>query len=145
MNASSLETLGLAHVGIAVPSIDAALPAWETLGYRLTDREEIASMRLQVAFLELAGGAPGGTLLELLEPTAADTPVGRFLASRRGGLHHLAFFVPDLEASLREAESRGLELIDRTPREGSHGLRIAFLHPRSFHGVLVELCQRRDA
>ena len=145
MNASSLATLGLAHVGIAVPSIDAALPAWATLGYRLTDREEIASMRLQVAFLELAGGAPGGTLLELLEPTAADTPVGRFLASRRGGLHHLAFFVPDLEASLREAESRGLELIDRTPREGSHGLRIAFLHPRSFHGVLVELCQRRDA
>lgn len=135
-----LQTLGLAHIGIAVPSIDAALPVWEMLGYRLTDREEIASMRLRVAFLERAGG---GTLLELLEPTAPDTPVGRFLESRRGGLHHLAFFVSDLEAALREADARGLELIDRTPRDGSHGLRIAFLHPRSFHGVLVELCQRR--
>lgn len=151
-----LQTLGLAHIGIAVPSIDAALPVWESLGYRLTDREEIASMRLQVAFLERsdgpgggsgltggASGATGGTLLELLEPTAPDTPVGRFLESRRGGLHHLAFSVSDLEAALREADARGLELIDRTPRDGSHGLRIAFLHPRSFHGVLVELCQRR--
>ena len=167
MSGSALHTLGLAHIGIAVPSIDASLPAWETLGYRVTDREEIVSMSLRVAFLErgAAGGgtgasageagaagrepgaaaAAGGTLLELLEPTDADTPVGRFLASRRGGLHHVAFLVPDLEAALREAESRGLELIDRTPRDGSHGLRIAFLHPRSFHGVLVELCQRRTA
>ena len=142
MSGSPLHTLGLAHIGIAVPSIDAALPAWETLGYRVTDREEIASMRLRVAFLECGAG---GTLLELLEPTDADTPVGRFLASRRGGLHHVAFLVPDLEAALREAESRGLELIDRTPRDGSHGLRIAFLHPRSFHGVLVELCERSGA
>jgi methylmalonyl-CoA epimerase len=141
---SPLDALGLAHVGIAVPSIDAALPVWERLGYRLTDREEIASMSLRVAFLEGAVAA-GGTLLELLEPTAPDTPVGRFLASRRGGLHHLAFLVGDLEAALREAEARGLELIDRTPRDGSHGLRIAFLHPRSFHGVLVELCQKRSA
>jgi methylmalonyl-CoA epimerase len=141
-----LHALGLAHVGIAVPSIDAALPVWETLGYRLTDREEIPTMSLRVAFLESSGAVvAGGTLLELLEPTAPDTPVGRFLASRRGGLHHLAFLVEDLEAALREAEARGLELIDRTPRDGSHGLRIAFLHPRSFHGVLVELCQRRTA
>lgn len=155
MTPSPLHALGLAHIGIAVPSIDAALPVWETLGYRLTDREEIASMSLRVAFLELAGAvagggaggtmAAGGTLLELLEPTAPDTPVGRFLASRRGGLHHLAFLVEDLEAALREAEARGFELIDRTPRDGSHGLRIAFLHPRSFHGVLVELCQKRTA
>jgi methylmalonyl-CoA epimerase len=145
MTTSALRTLGLAHVGIAVPSIDAALPAWETLGYRVTDREEIASMQLKIAFLEASGAdaAAGGTLLELLEPTAADTPVGRFLASRRGGIHHAAFLVPDLEAALREAAARGLELIDRTPRDGSHGLRIAFLHPRSFQGVLVELCQRR--
>ena len=130
--------LGLAHVGIAVPSIEAALPAWESLGFRLTDREEIPSMHLRLAFLESMG-----TLLELLEPTAPDTPVGRFLESRHGGLHHLAFLVHDLEHALQAAEAAGLELIDRTPRDGSHGLRIAFLHPRSFHGVLVELCQRR--
>lgn len=146
MTRSALHALGLAHVGIAVPSIEAALPAWEALGYRVADREVIASMRLTVAFLEPAGAAGGGgTLLELLEPAAADTPVGRFLESRRGGLHHLAFLVPDLEAALREAEALGLELIDRTPRDGSHGLRIAFLHPRSFHGVLVELCQKRGS
>ncbi|HET9250920.1 MAG TPA: methylmalonyl-CoA epimerase [Candidatus Eisenbacteria bacterium] len=147
MTEAALRTLGLAHIGIAVPSIDAAIPAWESLGYRVRDREAIASMGLEVAFLDSGGaeGATDGTLLELLEPTAADTPVGRFLESRRGGLHHLAFLVPDLEAALRQAEALGLELIDRTPREGSHGLRIGFLHPRSFHGVLVELCQRRNA
>ena len=136
---SAPRVLGLAHVGIAVPSIEAALPAWESLGFRLQDRETIPAMGLEIAFLEASG-----TLLELLEPTAADTPVGKFLASRKGGLHHLAFLVSDLEGALRDAEERGLELIDRTPRDGSHGLRIAFLHPRSFHGVLVELCQRRD-
>lgn len=140
MTGSPLHAMGLAHVGIAVPSIETALPAWESLGFRLADREELAAMGLRIAFLE-----GGGTLLELLEPTSPDTPVGRFLESRRGGLHHLAFLVPDLEAALREAEALGLELIDRTPRDGGHGLRIAFLHPRSFHGVLVELCQRRGA
>ena len=140
MTGSPLHVLGLAHVGVPVSSIEAALPTWEALGFRLTDREEIPSMGLEVAFLE-----GGGTTLELLEPTAPDTPVGRFLASRRGGIHHLAFFVPDLEAALEAAAARGFELIDRTPREGSHGMRIAFLHPRSFHGVLVELCQRRTA
>ena len=140
MTRSPLEVHGLAHVGIAVPSIDAALPAWESLGFVLREREAIPSMGLKIAFLEA-----GGTVLELLEPTAAGTPVGKFLASRKGGLHHIAFFVPDLEAALREAEARGHEPIDRTPRDGSHGLRIAFLHPRSFHGVLVELCQRRQA
>lgn len=140
MTGSPLHVLGLAHVGIAVPSIEAAIPAWESLGFRVSAREEIAAMGLRIAFLRA-----GGTLLELLEPTSPDTPVGRFLESRRGGLHHLAFRVPDLEAALREAEARGLTLIDRTPRDGSHGLRIAFLHPRSFHGVLVELCERRSA
>jgi len=140
MTGSPLEARGLAHVGIAVPSIEAALPAWESLGFKLQERETIPAMGLKIAFLEA-----GGTLLELLEPTAADTPVGKFLAARKGGIHHLAFLVPDLEAALREAEARGLERIDRTPRDGSHGLRIAFLHPRSFHGVLVELCQRRSA
>ena len=137
---SPLGIRGLAHVGIAVPSIDAALPAWESLGFTLQERETLPGMGLEIAFLEA-----GGTVLELLEPTAPDTPVGKFLASRRGGIHHLAFLVPDLEAALRDAEARGLELIDRTPRDGSHGLRIAFLHPRSFHGVLVELCQKRRA
>ena len=140
MSGAPVVLRGLAHVGIAVPSIDAALPSWESLGFTLRERESLPRMGLKIAVLEA-----GGTLLELLEPTAPDTPVGKFLAARKGGLHHLAFFVPDLEEALRDAEARGFELIDRTPRDGSHGLRIAFLHPRSFHGVLVELCQKRSA
>jgi methylmalonyl-CoA epimerase len=131
---------GLAHVGIAVRSIEAAIPVWvDALGFRHTDTVDFPSMMLRIAFLR-----GGSAELELLEPTDADSPVGRFLAKRGEGLHHLSFLVPDLERALREAEAAGLELIDRSPREGSHETRIAFLSPRSLNGVLVELCERRE-
>jgi methylmalonyl-CoA epimerase len=129
---------GLAHVGVAVRSIDEALPLWEKLGFRVTGREVLASMNLKIAYLEA-----GGTMIELLEPTLADSPVGRFLERRGGGIHHLAYSVPDLEAALTLAAAQGLELIDRTPRSGGHGMKVAFLHPRALGGVLVELCERR--
>ena len=132
--------LGLAHVGIAVRSIEEAVPLWvDALGFRHTDTLDFPSMMLKIAFLH-AGSAE----LELLEPTHPDSPVGRFLARRGEGLHHLSFFVPDLERALKEAEAAGLELIDRSPREGSHETRIAFLNPRTLNGVLVELCERRE-
>jgi methylmalonyl-CoA epimerase len=131
---------GLAHVGIAVRSIEAAIPVWvDALGFRHTDTVDFPSMMLRIAFLR-----GGSAELELLEPTDADSPVGRFLAKRGEGLHHLSFLVPDLERALREAGAAGLELIDRSPREGSHETRIAFLSPRSLNGVLVELCERRE-
>ena len=132
------EIVGLAHVGLAVTSLEAASARWKRLGFRVTGTETLESMRVKIAFME-----SGGSTIELLEPTDADSPVGRFLAKRGEGIHHVAFRVPDLEAALQAAEARGLELIDRTPREGSHGMKIAFLHPRSMGGVLVELCERR--
>jgi methylmalonyl-CoA epimerase len=132
--------LGLAHVGIAVRSLDATVPVWvRALGFRHTDTVDFDSMKLRIAFLR-----GGSTELELLEPTDADSPVGRFLAKRGEGLHHLSFLVPDLERALKEAEAAGLDLIDRSPREGSHETLIAFLSPRTLNGVLVELCERRE-
>jgi len=132
---------GLAHVGIAVRSLDEAVRVWvDALGFRHTDTIDFPSMMLRIAFLR-----GGSAELEILEPTHADSPVGRFLARRGEGLHHLSFLVPDLEKALKEAESAGLELVDRSPREGSHRTRIAFLSPRSLNGVLVELCERKEA
>ena len=130
--------LGLAHVGVAVSSLQEATARWKKLGFRVTGTETLESMALKIAFME-----SGDSTIELLEPTVADSPVGRFLAKRGEGIHHLSFHVPDLEAALSEAEAQGFQLIDRTPREGSHGTKIAFLHPRSMGGVLVELCERR--
>ena len=129
---------GLAHVGIAVRSRDAAVAHWGNLGFRLTGTEDLESMHVRIAFVE-----SGGLTIELLEATQPDSPIGRFLAKRGEGLHHVALYVADLEASLTRAEAQGLELIDRTPRGGSHGMKIAFLHPRSMGGVLIELCERR--
>jgi methylmalonyl-CoA/ethylmalonyl-CoA epimerase len=132
--------LGLAHVGIAVRSLEAAVPIWvKALGFTHTGTIEFESMQLRIAFLR-----SGPSELELLEPTATDSPVGRFLAKRGEGIHHISFDVVDLEAALTHAAAAGLELIDRTPREGSHDTRIAFLSPRTLNGVLVELCERRQ-
>jgi len=129
---------GLAHVGVAVRSLEAAIRLWEKLGFRLTGAEELGSMGLKIAYVE-----SGEATVELLEPTGVESPVGRFLAKRGEGIHHIAFFVPDLESALAQAEAQGLELIDRSPRIGGHGMKIAFLHPRSLGGVLVERCERR--
>lgn len=133
--------LGLAHVGIAVRSLEAAIPIWvQALGFEHVDTIDFDSMKLRIAFLR-AGSAE----MELLEPTGEDSPVGRFLAKRGEGIHHLSFLVPDLEKALQDAETAGLELIDRSPKVGSHDTKIAFLSPRTLNGVLVELCERRES
>jgi methylmalonyl-CoA/ethylmalonyl-CoA epimerase len=130
---------GLAHVGIAVRSLEEAVPRWtRSLGFRHVDTITLDSMGLKIAFLE-----SGGVEIELLEPARPDSVVARFLEKRGEGIHHLSFHVRDIEAALARAAAAGLELIDRTPREGSHGTKIAFLHPRSMGGVLVEFCERR--
>lgn len=130
---------GLAHVGIAVRSLDEAIPRWSaSLGFRHVDTITLDSMGLKIAFLEA-----GGTEIELLEPVRADSAIAKFLEKRGEGIHHLSFHVRDIEAALARAAAAGLELIDRTPREGSHGTKIAFVHPRSLGGVLVEFCERR--
>jgi methylmalonyl-CoA/ethylmalonyl-CoA epimerase len=134
------KVLGLAHVGIAVRSLDEAVPVWvRALGFTHEETIDFESMKVRIAFLR-----GGSAELELLEPTSADSPVGRFLEKRGEGMHHLSFLVPDIEKALRGAEAAGLELIDRSPREGSHSTKIAFLSPRSLTGVLVELCEGRE-
>lgn len=129
--------LPLDHVAIAVASIDDSLPAFEAVtGARGSPRERVEAQGVELCFV----GAGDGKL-ELLQPLSPDTPVGRFLAKRGSGLHHVAYRVSDIEAALRSLEARGVELIDRDPRPGAHGHRVAFLHPRSTGGVLVELVE----
>jgi len=125
------------HVGIAVANLEEALAAWGRLGLGEPVIEEIPDQGVRVAMLPVGTGK-----IELLEPLRPDSPVGRFLERRGPGLHHVALRVDDLEAALAAAEARGLELIDRRPRTGAGGSRIAFLHPRATGGTLVELCQR---
>lgn len=133
------EILGLAHVGIAVRALDPAVQQWTKLGFTLEGTEMLESMHLRLAFLK-----GGDSLIELLEPTSPESAVARFLERRGEGIHHLSFYVQDLDAALTRAADAGFELIDRSARSGSHGTRIAFLHPRSLGGVLVEFCERRS-
>jgi methylmalonyl-CoA epimerase len=125
------------HIAVAVPSIRQALPLYELLtGASGSDPEEIASDGVRVAFI-----GEGAGRLELVEPAAETSAVSRFLARRGPGLHHIAYRVPDLAATLDSLAERGIQLIDRTPRAGAHGRRVAFLHPRSTNGVLIELVE----
>ena len=129
---------GLAHVGIAVRSLAPAIERWTRgLGFTHEHTETIESMGLKLAFLR-----SGDAVIELLEPTRGDAAVAKFLEKRGEGIHHLSFFVDDMAAALAKAESAGLELIDRSARPGSHGTEIAFLHPRTMGGVLIEFCRR---
>jgi methylmalonyl-CoA/ethylmalonyl-CoA epimerase len=127
--------LRLDHVAIAVESLATALPLFESLiGAEGSATEDVESQGVRVAFVGSGGGR-----LELLEPLGPDTAVGRFLQRRGPGLHHVAFRVAELEATLDTLAARGVELIDRAPRPGAGGHRVAFLHPRSTGGVLIEL------
>jgi len=129
--------LPLDHVGIAVPSIADALPRFESiLGATGSNREDMASQRVAVVFV-----GEGDGRIELIEPTASDSTVARFLERRGAGLHHIAYRVADLDAALGRLVEAGVPLIDRTPRAGAHGRRVAFLHPSAAAGVLIELVE----
>ncbi|MBU0551573.1 methylmalonyl-CoA epimerase [Myxococcota bacterium] len=128
------------HIGIAVPDLSQAMAMYEALlGAPATHTEEVASQKVRVAFFEV-----GESHLELLEPTAEDSPIAGFLAQRRGGIHHLCVEVEDIEATLRAYKAAGVKLIDEAPRPGAHGKRVAFVHPKSTGGVLLELSQRAE-
>jgi methylmalonyl-CoA/ethylmalonyl-CoA epimerase len=125
------------HIGIAVRDLSASIAFYEkVLGLTCYGVEEVADQKVRTAFFRL-----GETKIELLEPTEPEGPIGKFIAKRGEGIHHIAYAVQDLAACLREAEEKGVELIDRVPRRGAEGLDIAFLHPHSTGGVLTELCQ----
>jgi methylmalonyl-CoA epimerase len=130
---------GLDHIGVAVESLSASLTLYrDLLGLVLLYEETVESDGVRVAVLELGGGH-----LELLEPTAPDTPVGRFLAKRGPGIHHVALRVRDCAAALAAVQDAGYAMLDTAPRPGAGGKQIAFVHPRSTGGVLLELCQPR--
>ena len=133
MNISHIE-----HLGIAVKSLDEAIPYYENiLGMKCYSIEEVADQKVKTAFFKV-----GQTKLELLEPTSEESPIAKFIEKRGEGIHHLAFAVEDGVANaLAEAESKEIRLIDKAPRKGAEGLNIAFLHPKSTLGVLTELCE----
>ncbi|BDG17195.1 methylmalonyl-CoA epimerase [Thermus brockianus] len=127
----------LHHVGIAVEDLEAAKARYLLLGYRVVAEGEVPAQGVRVALLE----AEGETLLELLAPLAPETPVGRFLAKRGPGLHHLAFATRDIEGELARLKAAGARLVDEVPRPGFGGHRVAFLHPSFGLGVLWELVE----
>jgi len=127
----------LDHVGIAVADLDAAVARYELLfGVAPLYRERVESQGVEEAMIPV-----GGSFVQLLGALGEDTPVGSFLAKRGEGLHHVAFAVPDIEAALAHLQDEGADLIDEVPRMGSRGTRIAFVHPRSLAGTLVELVE----
>jgi methylmalonyl-CoA/ethylmalonyl-CoA epimerase len=134
MNLSHIE-----HIGIAVKSLDEAIPYYEkVLGLQCYAIEEVADQKVKTAFFKA-----GQTKLELLEPTDPESPVAKFIEKRGEGIHHLAFAVDGVDQALEEAAEKGIRLIDKKPRSGAEGLNIAFLHPKSTFGVLTELCEKK--
>ena len=125
------------HIGVAVEDIDAAVALYEgSFEMVLAHRETVASQGVEAVLLDVGDGH-----VELLAPLGADTPVGRFLASKGEGLHHVAYAVDDIDTCLQRIAAAGLELIDSEPRVGIRGSRVAFLHPRSTGGVLTEIVE----
>jgi methylmalonyl-CoA/ethylmalonyl-CoA epimerase len=128
------------HLGIAVKSLEEAIPVFETLlGKEPASRESVDDQKVRVAVFEV-----GESRIELLESSAPDSPIARFMSKRGPGIHHLTLTVPDLARSLRDLEAKGVRLIDREPRVGAGNERIAFLHPSSTAGVLIELVEEKD-
>lgn len=132
MNVSHIE-----HLGIAVKSLDEAIPFYENLlGSKCYAIEEVADQKVKTAFLLV-----GQTKIELLEATSDESPIAKFIEKKGQGLHHIAFAVDKVQPCLDELAEKGIQLIDQHPRKGAEGLNIAFLHPKSTQGVLTELCE----
>lgn len=126
---------GIHHIGVAVADLDEAVATYTSLlGAGVEARETIASQGAEAVALHV-----GDSRVELLAPLAADTPVGRFLARRGPGMHHIAYEVDDLDEELARLDGEGVQLVDREPRLGLYGLQVAFIHPDAVHGVLTEL------
>jgi methylmalonyl-CoA/ethylmalonyl-CoA epimerase len=129
--------LAIDHLGIVVKDLEAAARTYgETLGFTVEGGEELPARGLAVRFVDA-----GNSRLELIAPTRGDSEVSGFLDKRGEGLHHVCLRVDDLEAALRDLEARGARLIDATPKAGAHGTKVAFLHPKGAHGVLIELVE----
>lgn len=132
-----MKTSRIEHVGIAVTNLEQAILQYEKLlGIKCYSIEEVKDQQVRTAFFLI-----GQTKLELLESTDPEGPIGKFITKKGEGLHHIAFAVEGIQGSLDEAGANGVQLIDRVPRKGAEGLQIAFLHPKSTSGALVEFCE----
>jgi methylmalonyl-CoA/ethylmalonyl-CoA epimerase len=132
MNPSHIE-----HIGIAVVSLETAISFYEKLlGLKCYKIEEVPTQKVRTAFFQV-----GQTKLELLESTDPKGPIGKFIEKKGEGIHHIAFAVDKIEETLAGIEKSGVKLIDQIPKKGAEGLDVAFLHPRSTHGVLIEICE----
>ena len=132
---------GLDHVAVAVKDLDAAIRLFtDVLGFELVGRESVEHMQVDVAILE-----SGGFHLELVRPQAENTSVKKFLEKRGEGLHHIALNVKGIAETLKQLNDAGVSLIDKSPRAGAGGKQVAFLHPRSCFGTLIELCEKDDS
>jgi methylmalonyl-CoA/ethylmalonyl-CoA epimerase len=129
----------LDHIGIAVSDLSESLKFYtDMLGMSLHGTETVEEQKVKTAFLPI-----GDTEIELLESTAPDGPIAKFIENKGQGIQHIAFKVDDIEAALEELKARGVRLIDEKPRYGAGGAKIAFLHPKATGGVLIELCQKK--
>ena len=132
------EFRGIDHLGIAVTDLAEARRVFEeVLGLPVVEEEEIPEQKVRAVKLSV-----GGSDLELLESTDPEGPIGKYVAKKGPGIHHVTLRVDDVAAALAELEARGVQLIDREPRTGAGGAKIAFLHPKSTGGILIELCER---
>jgi methylmalonyl-CoA/ethylmalonyl-CoA epimerase len=136
-----MEIKKIDHIGIAVKSIDEALPFYvETLNLQLLGIEVVESEKVKVAFLKI-----GESKLELLEPTAPESAIAKFIEKRGEGIHHIALGVDDIQGRIEELKTKGIRMIHETPKIGAGGALVAFMHPKSTGSVLYELCQKPDA
>ena len=126
------------HIGIAVSSLDESIKFYQdVLGIALQGTEEVADQKVRVAFMPC-----GDTEIELLESTAPDGPIAKFIEAKGQGIQHIAYRVDNIEQAIAEMKEKGIRMIDETPRYGAGNAKIAFLHPKSTNGVLIELCER---
>ncbi|MDY1590892.1 MAG: methylmalonyl-CoA epimerase [Methanofastidiosum sp.] len=126
------------HIGIAVNNLEESLSFYEdALGLKVDNIEEVTEQKVKVGFLDI-----GGVHFELLESTSLDGPVAKFIEKRGEGIHHIAILVDNIEKSIDFMKDKGVKLIDKTPRKGAGGSKMAFIHPKSTHGILLELYEK---
>lgn len=136
----NMKATHIEHIGIAVLNLTESIKYYEeVLGLKCYAIEEVKDQKVKTAFFKV-----GDTKIELLESTEPDGPIGKFIEKKGAGIHHLAFAVENIEGALDETKSKGIRLIDESPRKGAEGLHIAFLHPKSTGGVLTEFCEKKD-
>ncbi len=130
------------HLGIAISNLEEGVKLYkDLLGFSLEGYEEVEDQKVKVAILNAEGKSPN---IELLEPTSEESPIYKFIEKRGEGIHHIALGVKDIEKVLKTLKEAGVRLIDETPRIGAGGKKIAFLHPKSTKGVLIELCEAQS-